>query len=418
MTASMAKSPNVVGSGSLVNHKYFKDIDALESIDLGEFNTRLLAQKVFCSNLKAVVRKVILQRDMFVSEIKLGYDFLFQELYQAKTKKRVMLEFDKMKKRLKSPDKKKLKKIIQSGNLYQFKETIRRDFYTLRWDTKELLFGKKVTYDGSIVSILDCVKQKTLVKLDCFIPYAIGYKELSVIYTATYHAPNRKVVYITAPVDREWFPVGSMGEIENYDKSDNTLKFIKRTYMLCKYIVENTDKKYDNVQFSACKILNKLDRIIVEDSSALDRILDEVETAIQLLSICKNLNKKTRYKVIKKLIFQILSYNGRIADTIVLNESSNESIRREKMIMKSKIGEFLMKIQISLFNEAVRILPNGDIKYLKDETTFIAKLEEICMELNDRVKPLVKQLIKYSMKKHELKKGEIREMIKLVREVL
>jgi len=417
MAASMAKTPNVVGTGSLVNHKHFKDIDAMETIDLGKFDTLLLAQNVFCSNIKAVVRKVILQKDMFVSEIKLGYDPLFHDLYHAKTKKQVMIEFDKIKKTLKTSDKKLLKKLLISDYLYEFKESIRRDFYTLRWNTKDLLNGKKETYAGSILSILDCVKQKTMVKLDCFIPYGIGYKELSVIYTAKYHASNQKVVYITPSMDWEWFPVGSMEEIEYYDKSNKTLKFIKRTYMLCKYIVENMDKKYDKVQFSACKIVNKLDRIILEDSSALDRILDEVDTTISLLRICKDINKKNRNKVMKTLMFQILSYNGRIADTIVLNESSSESIRQEKMIMKSKIGVSLMKIQISLFNEAVRILPNGDIKYLKDEATFMVKLEETCWELYKIIHPLVNQLTKHSMKKHELKKVEIREMIKLIREV-
>ena len=159
--------------------------------------------------------------------------------------------------------------------------------------------------------------------------------------------------------------------------------------------------------------MDKLNHIIVDDSSALDYIADEIETVLKLIPIIQVQNYSNHNQAIKAMIFQFLSYNGRIIDSVGLqNNNSENSIKKEKIMMKSNLGIAFMKAQTELFNNVVSIGSNGKIQFSKSEAHFFKVFTKLNQNLLKLIEPLVGRLTQISMKTYDFSKQEVKIFLK------
>lgn len=79
---SMLKKPHIVGSSSLQNFQYWKDLDSMETLNIGTYNTRSEAIDTFQTLLMSVIRRVLISKEIFFNELKAGYAPVFHTIYK------------------------------------------------------------------------------------------------------------------------------------------------------------------------------------------------------------------------------------------------------------------------------------------------------------------------------------------------
>lgn len=404
VACSMKTDPKIVGSFKYTNFIYFKDIDAMELIDLGNHNSRKLAVELFQIQLLSVIRRILLKQDMTFVELKCGVDPNFQTIIEI-TKNvslkntKIIDELKKINKFINDDD----KNIIQKKSVEDIHELIRKRYYTLRWNLKELLNGKKKISNGRTITLYQALNDyPSMVKIDLIVPIKGTFKDLSVIYTAFYHH-NNDIFFITDKIQKDYFPNGSINQIKYYIKQNDILKYLKRLFMLCKWLLDSTEYKKHHHQ--ACAFLKIINRIIVEESPRLDRIADEAIVLKKLITIVSQYNdEKIRMDFYHSIVFELLGFNARIMDSI--NSNRNQ--------LKESLTLLLKTINQNLFDKVILINANGIFGFRKNEKYFINQIQQTLDQIIAGLTPVIEKFSKQSLKKHNLDNRDILEFIESI----
>ena len=377
---SLENNPKLVGSYSNKGFSYYNDLDLMQTINLNDFEKQDDAVTNLASVLVSLGNRINLHPDIYFSELKIGFDPVFQKLYELSGDEKQSKSCDKIKaktelnnlynnKYININEKNELNNILLKSNV-QFNEIVRRDFYTLRWNLKELLKQEKNTKDGKI-SLKTTIKQNTMIKLDVICLIKLCFREITAIYTV-YYTKNQAKYYLSSKLDNNYFPCGSSQQVLQMFTENKKIKACKRLLLLSKYLYQQTkDKKAE-------KMIVKLDKIVNSDVVGIERVYNEVIVLQRLLKI-------TRKVPYREVLVQLLGFYNRVIDHLRKLENNPEKYRLLRKNVYPSLLDSANKIV-----EFIDVKQNGSYQIKGSLSSFQKKFEKILDDILDLLEPIIK----------------------------
>jgi len=180
--------------------------------------------EILANHFKKVIQEIP-KKDYYFMDFKAGLD------------KRLVYDFDNdnLEEYLKNPLITKKYKLNIRNSKGEERIKLIRDLFILRWKPQETINGYVKLVDGSHYSLVDALKDNTIIKLDVIIPVGERLAEVSENYIYRQSKPDDKQIIKDLADD-----------IEKY-KYDNTMKSLKRLYSIMKLDKPN-DKRLDKLE--------------------------------------------------------------------------------------------------------------------------------------------------------------------------
>lgn len=293
MTHSMGQLP--VGTFKYKVFKYPGDIDLFENIEnCCYYNyTKIKASET----IKKIVKDVVQSGDFIYMDFKAGYDKRFninmgliedgkiEDYYPELIKRDVDNLYGA--KLLDEDERVEILNMVKSNPTID--EFVKlgdrlREYWLMRWESKEILQGFKVLRGGYKLYLDEAISDNSIVKLDTIAPLSYGLSE----YDIRRYVEITNFFYIT---NKDRFGKISVltEEFGNYEQSilsdiykykDNKIyKSVKRLWM------------YLNLKGKICE-LNKFTDLFSSDIALISQIGSDIEVALDLLRSDKNYNKR------------------------------------------------------------------------------------------------------------------------------
>lgn len=359
----------IFGSASYRMQLYPGDIDANETVNKN-MNKQDIIQLV-SNKLQKIVFDIINTPGYYISEVKAGYDDVFNQIHIGKIvyspSKNYVIGFNPT---LLSSD---FNRLFKNGYLtkleyQQFDEILQsnssnipvpafeqlyhllREKTILRWSPKEILKGYKRLPGNRFKSLYDSLFDKTMVKIDMLAPVNNRYIEVTNFFILQYVDENGKSHNINLPGDFDDDIVTNLkNEVRKLYFSSlffNPLKMSKRMWSMARL------QKDMNV-------VNKLTPLLRSDASMLGQINSELETIMLLFEKFEDLP-------IKFLFNQINNFKSRLSNLIEIQINEDDIFAQIDDITSGKLdAQHIVKSLKDIKTQLKKHMIEYSAKYLK-----------------------------------------------------
>ena len=248
------------GSWTIPSELYFGDVDYFEKESRqGENKSEVLGY--YARKLQEIIRNVFKRKDVFLGDIKAGWDRIFKLKHIGKLKfdakgKFKVIDYNatKLKAELSDLLKRKLltkKEFIDMIKYVTPKQTqlehetlfnLLRDKWLLRWSGNEILKGIKLLPGGRSITLKQALDDPTLTKIDMWLFLFGRWIEATNIYILYYVDEDGKIELLNYTKE----PVELLNELKREVEkfafrklNDKPLKMLKRIRTLARFLKDN-----------------------------------------------------------------------------------------------------------------------------------------------------------------------------------
>jgi hypothetical protein len=313
VTLDQDQPAKIVGSFKYRVHRYPGDIDMLDFYE--GCCTLVESKRDIVNKMKNIAVRIRQHKGVYLGDFKAGEDTRFKfdigviddSQIVGYNSEKIIASMNSLykKKLLSKKEMTKLYELVKEDPTVQEWKDLRegiRQFYTIRWDLKELENGKKKLVGGKTIHLGDAISQGTIVKIDIFTKINDRYTEVTNFFVLSGRDADGNLVPFT-----EAFPdyrESLKKEIVERIKEGNYLKVAKRLWLLA------LNKKQITV-------LKKLYPLFSSPAAELRQMAAEAETLHEMLMSLP----KPPFEEIRQ---QIDGFKLRIADisSTVLSEGT------------------------------------------------------------------------------------------------
>lgn len=377
--------PKVVGSYAYLNHKYPSDVDVFDKVVLNlnaDDAATFYAQKFM--NVMEIL--LVSHPNILIMDFKIGEDLLIKKIYD---------NFDTLNNRI------QLSKLLDSAQVEEIysndnpKETL-RNYVVLRWSPEEVLLGVKQLPRGRKLTLVEAIKQPSIVKLDITTYISDRYMSVEVFYNLGYKEGTGGAggaggtLKSNVKKDVSFYPLGDYAEsiIKDIDKYSDVnsklyapLKVAKRLWSLSR--IANCESLFDS-----------LAPLIMSDAAALNQIKSDLEIVSDIINL-EPLNFKTL--TVLNGASEIYKVHSKLAYVDILERVTVEILHCSKRMSNHMSYEKYRSLDPSftmIFNEWALYKVNGSynvkkVTHIMEELGNILK-KEISLQASNYLLSIIK----------------------------
>lgn len=312
------------GSFMLRAQKYPADIDLAEEIKICKSKEDTI--KEMKKIIDKIIKRIKNQRGIYLGDVKIGLDKVFMNINIGKLKNGEIYDYNYNylinkieelydKNYITEEEYDELEELIKEKpkveDINKLSEYIRNK-YILRWKENELIRGYKILPPNRKVTIKKALEDKTMIKIDIWIPIYGRYIEATNFYILEY-LKNGECIILNLPENYlETIEENLKYEVEKLYYNNvffKPFKLVKRMFAMGRL---KNDKR----------ILNKLFPIISSDASLLSQINSEIEVIISILEKIK----RPPYATLEKQIDNFKNRISNITEIKINEEAIDEDI--------------------------------------------------------------------------------------------